>query len=220
MAIDLTLEHTDASGRLLPARFAEVLVHLVKTSFRTSTRAPRGVMHGQQLRLALDLALNDPACAAFLLDFAGQGLRVTGTARGPSAALLTWAFHALAGPLKCTLFDAREGCGVDVAPEAHRAAAVAYLASYEAGVRALRAKPVDDEGMVFLAWLAREEQLALSEDDPAAVDALGAALPMDDAPGLYEMLLESAAVDDVFVSERELASLLGRFNAWLASPVG
>ena len=91
----------------------------------------------------------------------------------------------------------------------HREAAVAYLAAYEADVEATRRKQGDDDGEGFLAWLVREEHIALAE----GAGALGAELPMQDARALYEMLLESDEVDDVFVSERELSSLLGRYNA-------
>ncbi|MBX3214146.1 MAG: hypothetical protein KF850_19080 [Labilithrix sp.] len=216
MSTQLTLQETNASGGLLPATFAQVLSRLANVHAATPT--PRGVMYGQELRLALGLSPNDPACAAFLLDFAGQGRRVKGAAHGPSAALLTWAFHALARSLRCTLLDANVGREIEASPEARRAAAVAYLTAYEADVLASRTRRADaEDGAAFLAWLAREEHVALTADDAEAVEALGAALPMRDAPALYELLLESDAVEDVFISERELASLLTRFEARTAA---
>lgn len=216
MSTQLTLQQTNASGSLLPATFAQALSRLANV--HASTPTPRGVMYGQELRLALGLSSTDPACAAFLLDFAGQGRRVTGSAHGPSAALLTWAFHVLARSLRCTLLDATVGQEIASTPEAHRAAAVDYLTAYEADVQASRTRRADDEdGAVFLAWLAWEEHIVLTADDAGAVQALGAALPMGDAPALYELLLESEAVEDVFVSERELASLLTRFAARTAT---
>jgi hypothetical protein len=85
---------------------------------------------------------------------------------------------------------------------------------YEALVLASRARKGDGggegDGRAFLAWLAREEHVALAD----GADELGETLPLDDAEALYERLLESDAVDDVFVSERELARLLARFRAW------
>lgn len=210
MSMELTLEQTTASGPLVPARFAQSLSQLAKVSSLTRAPAPRGAMHGQELWLSLSLALDDAACAAFMLDFAGQGKRVKGTAHGPSAALFQWAFHALAASTKCTLVDVERGEHVAPDPDAYRDAAIAYLTDYEAGVRtSRRAQDDEEDGMAFLVWLAREEHIALADDG----GALGVSLPMDDAAALYEMLLESDVVEDVFVSERELASLLGRFRA-------
>jgi hypothetical protein len=208
MSIDLTLLQTNASGPLLPSRLAMAFTQLAKLPGRA--QAPNGTMRGQELRLALALSLDDDACAAFMLDFGGQGHRVRGAAHGPSSTLLSWAFHALAASLKCTLHDADAGQDVDTNPEAHRAAALAYLADYEAEVRANQRKGVDEgDGDAFLSWLVREEHIALAED----AGALGTTLPMDDASALYEMLLESDAVEDVFVSETELTALLARFRA-------
>ena len=209
MSVELILQKTHTSALLLPAKFTQVFAHLAKISTATS---PRGVMVGQDMRLALGLSLDDPACAAFLLDFAGQGQRVRGSARGPSAALFTWAFHALAAHTKCTLAEAGGAPTIAADPEAIRKTAVAYLETYEADVERTRRSAVAD-GSSFLAWLAREEHIVCAED--ADVAELGAAAPLDDATSLYEMLLESDTIDDVFVSERELASRLARFRARL-----
>ena len=202
---DLTLHQTNASGPLVPSRFTQAFALLAKLG-----TTPRATMHGQELRLTVALSPDDDACAAFLLDFAGQGLRVRGTARGPGADLLSWAFHTLAASLRCTLSDAELGGEVEAAPEEHRPRALSYLTQYEAEVRAHRQKrDVDDDGVAFVDWLAREELVALAAD----AAAIGAGLPMDDAPALYERLLESEGVDDVFISERELGWLLSRFRA-------
>ncbi|HVJ93559.1 MAG TPA: hypothetical protein VM580_27345, partial [Labilithrix sp.] len=123
------------------------------------------------------------------------------------------AFHALAASLRCVLIDAREGHPIEANPEDPRGAALAYLSDYEADVRRARAlrstAESDDNGMGLLAWLAREGHVLLAEDP----GALAATLPMEDPPLLYEMLLESDAIEDVFVSERELTDLLSRFRA-------
>jgi hypothetical protein len=196
MAKELTLR-SSTRGVLVPARIEQAF-HL---GGERSSSTPRGRMRGQELRLALALDLDDPACVGFALDFAGQGARVTASARGPSGALLTWAFHAIASTLSCEL--RLEDTVIAPAPEPHRAAALAYLAQYETEVR-------DDEdvsGDAFVKWLAREEHVELS------ANASFEDLPMDDAEQLYELLLESAGVVDVFLSERELARLLERFKA-------
>lgn len=212
MATELILERTHASGPLLPARLAQGLAQIAKVS----PVAPRGALHGQELRLAFALSPDDAACPAFMLDIVGQGRRVTSSARGPSAALLVWAFHALAASVDCALLDASTGEAIQVTPDEHRDAALAYLTRHEADVRATRRARADVEpGVEFLAWLAREEHIALAAAGDEAA-ALGCALPMDDASRAYELLLESDAVEDVFVSERELGWLLGRFRARMA----
>lgn len=207
MSIELTLHQTNASGPLLPSRITAAFAQLERVPGRAY--APKGAMRGQELRLALTLSLSDEACPAFMLDIGGQGKRARGRAHGPSAVLLAWALHALAGWLKCRLYDVAVGRDLAPDPEAHRAAAVAYLSVCESEVRADRGGGGESRGAAFLAWLVREEHVALAGD----ASALGAALPMEDAPALYELLLESDAVEDVFVSETELTALLARFRA-------
>lgn len=221
--VELALKQNYASGPLLPTRLGTTLGVLEKTSFG---QGPRGTMRGQDLRLALELSLDDDACATFSLDFARQGAVVTGTAHGPSAPLLRWALHVLAAALKCTLHDAE--LDEDVTPDADalRADALAYLTAYEADVKATRKQHVlrrraeragestesSSEGADLLAWLAREEHLALS-DSAEDVRALAEQLPLEDPAALYEMLIDTDAVDDVFVSEKELKALVARFKA-------
>jgi len=205
---ELILHQTSASGPLVPSRFAEVFALLAKLG-----TTPRATMHGQELRLAVALPLDDDACAAFVLDFPAQGRRVRGTAYGPSADLLSWAFHQLAASLRCTLVDTEDADReIPPAPDDHRAGALAYLARYEDEVRAHRRRRSDeDDGVAFVDWLAREGTIALSAG--GAATAAFAGLPMDDAPAVYERLLESEAVEDVFLGERELGWLLARFRA-------
>jgi hypothetical protein len=203
---ELILHQTNASGPLVPSRFKQVLALPPKRE-----PAPRATMRGQELRLAVALSLDDDACAAFLLDFPAQGRRARGTARGPSSELLFWAFHALAASLRCTLTDVERGPEIEADPEEHRLRALDYLSGYEAEVRAHREKREDDvdDGVAFLEWLAREELIVLA----AGAAAIGASLPMCAGPALYERLLDSEAVEDVFVSERELGWLRSRFLA-------
>lgn len=184
-----TLHRTPRSGDLLPARFTQVLGGL---------RVPRAVVRGQELRVAATLDVEDAAAASFRLDFAAQGARVSGEARGPSRVLLVWAFHAIAEATKARLVV--DDADVSPEPAAHREAALAYLADYEAEVAS---SPLG--GAAFVDWLAREGQIELA--GPAKDVAL------DDASALYEALLEDDAVADVFLSERELASMLERFRA-------
>lgn len=213
MSIELTLESSNASGPLTPARFAQVLAVRGKVGGALEARTPKATMRGQDLRVAIDLDLADGASVGFLLDFAGQGARVHGNARGPSAAALTWLFHVLAASLKCRLRDSLAAADIEPSPDAHRMAATAYLDGYEAGVKkARRAGTVD--AAAFVAWLVDEELVAL------AGDAFDADVPMDDATALYEHLIESDAIDDVFVSERELSTLLVRFRARAAPSTG
>ncbi len=202
MSIELILRSTAESGLLVPARLTEAF----------DGKTPRGRAHGSELRLAVDLSLDDAACATLVLDHVGQGRRVRSSAHGPSAALLSWAFHTVASATGAELFDAESDRRIEPSPGALREAAVVYLTKHEGGVKAVRQGRVGAGGAEFLDWLAEEEHVALGDE----AEELGAALPMDDPVGLYEMLLESDAVDDVFVSERELAGLLSRYRARFA----
>jgi hypothetical protein len=184
--VDVSLLRTPASGDLLPARLAPVLAKWT---------SPRAKLRGQQLILAIDLSLDEEAAAGFVLDFAGQGARVEAVAHGVSAPLLAWAFGELAKALKA------ERTGDDAPLEA----AIAYLKDYEADVAAHRANRPDDEANAFVRWLRREEVIDVREG--ATFDDL----PLDDST--YELLLEHEDVEDIFVSERELARLLARFRA-------
>lgn len=210
MSVDLTLVRTKGEP-LTPATFSQALAVLAKVSGALGARGPKATMRGQELRLAVDLLLDDAACSGFLLDFAGQGARVRGTAHGPSSAALLWGLHTLAQTSKCRLTDTDSGADVEIAPDAHRAAAITYLQAYDAEVlkeRRTRAGQ-DPDGDEFVAWLAREEHIALA----STASSLGQDLALDDASALYEALLESDAIDDVFVSERELITLLARYRA-------
>lgn len=209
MTTELLLTKTSASGLLLPARLTSALAMLAKVP--GAPPAPIGAMRGQELRLVSSLAPDDGAAAAFLLEFGAQGARVRGAAHGPSAALLTWAFHALAAQCRAGLEDVTDELAIEPRPELHREAALAYLERHEREVLAHR-KTRTADARSFLDWLVREEHVALAEDEPG-VEALAASLPMQDASSLYEALLGSDAVEDVFVSGSELASLLGRFAA-------
>lgn len=183
------LLRTSASGDLLPARLAPLLA---------KWSAPRAKLRGQELRLARRLSLDDDACAGFVLDFAGQGARIESHARGASAPLLAWAMRELGAATKAELVD-------DDAPE--RDAALAYLADYESHVEAMRDSGGERDGAAFIRWLAREELIVARPD--AFED-----LPLDDATRAYERLLDDDAVEDIFLSERELARLLARFRGW------
>jgi hypothetical protein len=211
MAIDLTLLQTHASGPHLPTKLAHALTLLATR--KTTEPTPKAAMHGHELRVALEGSLDDASCCAFLLDFGAQGARVRGTAHGPSAPALAWTLHTLAAALKCTLHDAEANADIPPAPAAYRAAAAAYLARYEDEVQATRSGDEEEDAAAFLDWLAREEHIAIAPDGIAGITASTASLSLEDASALYEMLLESNAVEDVFVSESELTSLLGRFRA-------
>ena len=109
----------------------------------------------------------------------------------------------------------KDGQLATATPEAHRDAAIAYLEEYEAVVRASRKERRTPDADAFVAWLVKEECVLLASPPGGGSgdDRTFADLPLEDAPRLYELLLDSEAVDDVFVSERELTRLLARFLA-------
>lgn len=213
--VAITLHATHASGSLTPAVLGGALARMQKA--RPSD--PRGLMRGQVLRLARALPLEDPACVELQLDVAAQGARVRGTARGPRRDLLVWAFHALARELRCRLVVEDEG-DIEVDPARVLDAANAYLESAEADVRAERERGTVREGpaeaKAFVAWLAAEGEVEPAGDPEVA--RLAETLPMDDHEALYEALLESDAIEDVFASESEMKSLLARFRARAQRP--
>jgi hypothetical protein len=201
MSTELALHQTEMSGLLGPSRINEVFIGIV----------PRARVQGAGLRLAVDLSLDDEACAGFILDFMGQGRRLRGAANGPSGALLCWTFHTIGATLGADLTDLTTNQRIDANPGRFEQAAFAYLATYEAYVKASREGGSEFSGAAFLAWLAREEHIAPGDH----IDQLAASLSLDDPATLYETLLESDAIDDIFVSEREVLSLLARFRAIL-----
>ena len=206
MTTSFALHRTTASGELHPSAFTRTFVVLGKSLGASS--APRASMRGQELRLGIWLEADDDASAGFLLDFPGQGARTLGEARGPSLELLAWAFHTLATAIGCEL--RRDDVTLTPDPEPHREAAMAYLAYYEEDVRESRKRKGEADDLDrFLAWLAREEHVALAEGAAPFAEPVASA----DATALYERLLDSDAIADLFISERELATLLGRFRA-------
>lgn len=186
---------------LMPAR----VIQIFDLASKLAPSAPQVTMRGQELRVARALSIDDAASAGFVLDFIGQGARIMASAHGPSAALLAWALHTVAVGTKSALQE--DGKRVEPAPDALRAEAFAYLDTYEADVTKTRDEGDDLDSEAFVAWLAREELVEV-EDGADFAD-----LPMDDAERLYELLLDHEDVAEVFVSEREIARLLGRFLA-------
>lgn len=185
----LELRRTATSGDLLPARLAPILATWTE---------PRAKMKGQELRLARELDLDDPAAIGFVLDFMGQGVRIEVSTQGASSPLLVWAVQTLGAALKAEV----------EAPPADRAAALEYLEGYEEDVSTMREAKVDLDGDAFVDWLVREELVELGRGRADFSD-----LPLDDAERTYELILDNDVVEDVFVSERELARLLERFLA-------
>lgn len=188
--VEPKLVRTSASGDLLPARLTPILGRW---------SSPRAKLRGQELRIANKLSLDEDACAGFVLDFAAQGGRIEATAHGASAPLLTWALHEIGVTVKAEL--------VGDAVSADREAAMRYLDDYEAWVDGVRGTELDGDGLVKR--LAQEELIVVGE---TASDHF-AELPLDDAARTYEALLEDDAIEDIFVSERELSRLLSRFRA-------
>lgn len=199
----LTLRRTEKSGPLVPATFQQALGLMAKL-----TQTPQGGMRGQELRLKLKLTLDDDASFGTVLDFAGQGARVTTSTHGRSEALVRWAMHSLGPTLKADLVEDEEA--KSATPEVHRGEAIAYLEDYEQEIRTSRKEMREPKSEDLIAWLAREEYVLLAATDTAMSFA---DLPLNDVPELYEQLLDHASIDDVFVSERELSRLLTRFKA-------
>jgi hypothetical protein len=136
--------------------------------------------------------------------------------------MLYWCLHALAARLGCELYDPQEGESQAPNHEPFLAAATALVTEHENGVFAdepyvepgsAGASNETNEGdkllVGFLESLVAAEQLLLA----GAADELKYLAPQLKAPAeLYEALLDSPLVDDVFVSESEFVRSLSEYR--------
>lgn len=173
---------------------------------------------GKLIRFRIGLKSDAPDFARIQVDLAKNGSKLVGSTRGHGAALLYWCFHALARRLGCDLRDPQ----LDVAPAPNPRGflddAKRLVRDYEAAVLRRAQDGDGDEDDVpgsnhlaeFLAWLVELEMLSLACPNTAE---LARQIELDDdSLDLYESLLESPAVDEIFASEEEFAALLKQYR--------
>lgn len=173
---------------------------------------------GDSLLCRLALAEGDPEAAALRISFSSR--RVQGETRGGAAALLYWCFHSLAARLSCDLVDLQEDArrAVSPSPERFFEDACRVVREHEREVLADRAyagdggdSPAEGTRTVadFLVELVKSGKLVLSAGDVSALQGLQ---HIDrDPEDLYEELLESEDVEELFLSGREFEAQLKAF---------
>ena len=145
------------------------------------------------------------------------GSKLVGTTPPMRSALLAWCFHSLARRLGCELVDPKsdERGPRTPNPKAYVEEAKSAIRNYEDDVLAGDSLPGDEFAMdsqlvEFLDWLVEQEKLSLACKTTAE---LVRQIELDDESiDLYESLLESPAVDEIFASEEEFAQLIKQYR--------
>lgn len=174
---------------------------------------------GTVIRFRIGLKSDAPNCAQIGIAVTKTGSKVTGSVRGPAAALLAWCFHALARRLDCELVDPQLDGKTPQAPNprAFLSDAKTQIRAHEEAILAEQAvadedaEPgVDGQLVEFLEWLVEREKLSLACKSTAEV--VRHIERDEDSLDLYESLLECPAVDEIFASEEEFAVLMTQYR--------
>ncbi len=177
---------------------------------------------GSGILIGIALPVTDPRSSGFQVSFTTGGRKLVASTRSGGGPLLHWCLHALAARLGSELFDPQTGDVLTPNSEPFLAAAKALVTANESDV--LASEPYvgpDDEGssnpaneaslvlLGFLESLVAAEQLSLTtsvnELEPLAAQ-------LGDPSELYETLLDSPLVDEVFVSESQFVRLLAEYR--------
>jgi hypothetical protein len=223
MSTDLRLRRRADGAPLTPKN--------VELAFAEISRASelRVALAANVVRFRIALDEDDPEVAAIRIAFSRSGDALSGSASGRGAPLLYWSFHRLAAQLGCELEDPQaDDAGGVVTPDADRyfAEARALIAGHEEDVMQGREEEDEVEGdeeeeddddgeedqiRAFVGDLVRTGKVLLVSDE-AAEYAVWSGM-MEDPEALYEAIIESDAVDEVFLSESEFTDLLRKFHA-------
>jgi hypothetical protein len=180
------------------------------------------------IRVCHRLEHDDPNVATIGVSFSHAGNTLTGTSRGRGTPVLHWCFHRLASMLGCAIEDPLTGAEVKGPnPEDFLEEAMSVIEAHETEVlstRRSRPPPADvdldldeddldeddedDEDAIedadgvlreFLEHMVRADKLLLASPEFEDLQELRAVA--DDPEALYEAILDSEEVEDVFVSE-------------------
>jgi hypothetical protein len=217
MSTDLVLRPMPGGPTLTKARIAGALLAISTETGLRFLLAPTATAIHVRARLRDD----DELGASVSVHFASNGSKVTGTTRGAGGALLSYCFGAIAIELGCELFDPQEGATIraggderllDAAKQvvADHEESVLADRSYDGGEGAGEGDARDGEVARFLAQLAADEKVLLSPGKSDELEELEALA--DDPEQLYERLLDSPAVEEVFLGEREFLGAFRRFR--------
>ncbi|RYZ06766.1 MAG: hypothetical protein EOO73_14540 [Myxococcales bacterium] len=181
-----------------------------------------------QLSILIGLSLppGDARSAGVAVSYAADGSELVARTHSGSGALLYWCLHALAAKLGCGLFDPQTGGRPQPNSQGFFAEAKAQVMSLEKDIAA-ESLNSDEEGdteadvaadaasaaaqllVGFLRSLVDAEQLALTAD---ARELSHLAPQLKDPSALYEALLDSPLVEDIFLSESELVRALAKYR--------
>jgi hypothetical protein len=217
MSTDLVLRRTETGVSLNRTNVARALGEICTDGLKCGLSDDK-----LSIRIGVSLAVTDPRCSGIEVSFTSGGRKLTGTTRRGGGPLLYWCLHALAARLGCELFDPQEGKLVAPNSEQFLAAAKAQVTANESDLLADEpyVEPPDtaasSEGtdgsqllIGFLDSLIAAEQLSLT----GAVTDLGQlASQLDEPSELYETLLDSPLVDEVFVSESQFVHSLAAYR--------
>lgn len=217
MSVDLILKRAPGGVSIDPESIARALATISRPDGLKCALGAEGLT----IRVGALLPATNAGSAHISVSFKARGQGLTASSGGGGGPLLYWCLHALAAQLPCNLFDPQAGKTLTPHAEPFLARAKALVAASEEQVLAERAYVEDlqanasssatdavDALVGFLDGLVSEEKLALN--GPAGELAhLGAHLS---APSeLYEALLDSPLVEDVFLSESQFARSLARY---------
>lgn len=178
---------------------------------------------GLAIHIGVSLPATDSRRAGFTVSFTRGGRELVASARSGNGPLLCWCIHMLAAQLGCALFDPQAGELVTPNGQPFLAQAQSLLAEYESDLLAQEpyAGPPDADAageanevsqllIGFLESLVAAEQLSLTT---AASELVHLVPQLKEPSDLYEALLDSPQVDDVFLSESEFVRALAKYRA-------
>jgi len=217
LSVDLVLKPAPGGPSIDPESVAQAL---------SAISTPDGLkcalgMEGLTIRIGVLLPTTDAGTARVAVSFKARGQGLTASTGGGGSSLLYWCVHALAAQLSCKLFDPQAGKTLTPNAAPFLTSAKALVAASEEQVLAERAYAQDLQSNAasnavdaaqaligFLDGLVVAEQLSLNA--PAG-DLTQLSAHLQDPSGLYEALMDSPLVDDVFLSESQFVRSLARY---------
>jgi hypothetical protein len=210
VSTDLVLKRGKTGEILNPASVQRAL-----TAISASEAIKCALTSDNLIRFGAQIPVTDDRCVAVEVSFSRGGKSLTASSHGGRWPILEWCLHALAAQLGAQLFDPQEGKVIAPDSQARLPKAKALLEAHEAAARADEPhdgpeEPLDADDassllVAFLESLVASEQLALAG---APSDLRHLASQLNEPSALYEALLDSPLVDEVFASESQFVQAL------------
>jgi hypothetical protein len=214
VSTDLVLKWGKTGETLNPASVQRAL-----TAISSSGTIKCALTSDNLIRFGMQMPVTDARCVAVEVSFSRGGKSLTASSHGGRWPMLEWCLHALAAQLGAQLFDPQDGNVIPPDSQARLAKAKALLEAHEAEARADEPhdgpeEPLDADDassllVAFLESLVASEQLSLA----AAPNDFGhLASQLNEPSALYEALLDSPLVDEVFASESQFVRALAEYR--------